>query len=68
MRKQNGSITLYVLVACLFFGLVLTGVYISQLNKIQTQEEEVTQIEENYKQQLERSDEIYNELINREQN
>ena len=68
MRKQNGSITLYVLVACLFFGLVLTGVYISQLNKLQTQEEEVTQIEENYKQQLERSDEIYNELINREQN
>lgn len=65
MRKQNGSITLYVLVACLFFGLILTGVYISQLNKIQTQEEEVTQIEENYKQQLERSDEIYNELINR---
>lgn len=65
MRKQNGSITLYVLVACLFFGLVLTGVYISQLNKLQTQEEEVTQIEENYKQQLERSDEIYNELINR---
>ena len=68
MRKQNGSITLYVLVACLFFGLIPTGVYISQLNKIQTQEEEVTQIEENYKQQLERSDEIYNELINREQN
>ena len=68
MRKQNGSITLYVLVACLFFGLILTGVYISQLNKLQTQEEEVTQIEENYKQQLERSDEIYNELINREQN
>ena len=64
MRKQNGSITLYVLVACLFFGLVLTGVYISQLNKLQTQEEEVTQIEENYKQQLEKSDEIYNELIN----
>ena len=64
MRKQNGSITLYVLVACLFFGLILTGVYISQLNKLQTQEEEVTQIEENYKQQLERSDEIYNELIN----
>ena len=65
MRKQNGSITLYVLVACLFFGLILTGVYISQLNKLQTQEEEVTQIEENYKQQLEKSDEIYNELINR---
>ena len=65
MRKQNGSITLYVLVACLFFGLILTGVYISQLNKLQTQEEEVTQIEENYKQQLERSDEIYNELINK---
>lgn len=65
MRKQNGSITLYVLVACLFFGLILTGVHISQLNKLQTQEEEVTQIEENYKQQLERSDEIYNELINR---
>ena len=65
MRKQNGSITLYVLVACLFFGLILTGVYISQLNKLQTQEEEVTQIEENYKQQLERSDEIYNKLINR---
>ena len=65
MRKQNGSITLYVLVACLFFGLILTGVYISQLNKLQTQEEEVTQIEENYKQQLERSDEIYNELITR---
>ena len=37
MKQEKGSITLFVLVACLFFVLMLVGAYTFTLNKIQTQ-------------------------------
>ena len=61
-KNERGAITLFVLIACLFFALVLTGVYVATLNKMQTQEQQVDQIQENYARQLENIDEIYNEL------
>ena len=61
-KNERGAITLFVLIACLFFALVLTGVYVATLNKMQTQEQRVDQIQENYARQLENIDEIYNEL------
>ena len=61
-KNEKGAITLFVLLACLFFVFILTGVYISNTNKLQMQEEEVRQIQENYAKELERVDEIYEEM------
>lgn len=64
MKKEKGAITLFVLVACLFFVFVLGGVYIFTLNKIQTQEQNLKQIQENYARDITRIDEIYQEMTN----
>ena len=61
-KNENGAITLFVLLTCLFFVFILTGVYISNLNRLQVQEQEVTQIQENYAKDLSRVDEIYENL------
>ncbi len=61
-KKEKGAITLFVLLACLFFVFILTGVYLSLLNRAQVQEQEVQQIHDNYAKDLDRVDEIYEEL------
>lgn len=61
-ESQRGAITLYILIVCLFFTFVLVSIYIRNVNRMQSQEEEVRQIERNYKQQLEYADEIFEEL------
>ena len=61
--NENGAITLFVLLACLFFTFVLVGVYISNLNKIQTQDQQIKQIQENYSKDNNRIEEIYDEYI-----
>ena len=65
MNKKNnerGAITLYVLLACLFFVFTLSGVYISNLNKMQAQEQQLKQIQANYAKDVDRIDEINEEL------
>ena len=62
MRKEKGAITLFVLLTCLFFAFILTGVYLSLMNRLQVQEQEVQQIHDNYAKNLDRVDEIYEEL------
>lgn len=62
MKQEKGAITLFVLIACLFFVLVLAGVYLFTLNKIQTQEQNLKQIQENYSREVTRVDEIYEEM------
>ena len=47
-KEENGAITLFVLMACLFFVFILSGVYISNLNKMQMQEQQLEQIKDNY--------------------
>lgn len=61
-KNQRGAITLYILIVCLFFTFVLVSIYIRNVNRMQSQEEEVRQIERNYKQQLEYADEIFEEI------
>lgn len=65
-RGEKGAITLYVLLACLFFLFVLGGVYISNLNKLQVQEQQIKQIQENYANELSNKDEIFEELSGQE--
>ena len=64
MKKEKGAITLFVLVACLFFVFVLAGAYLFTLNKLQSQEQDLKQIQENYARDITRIDEIYQEMTN----
>ena len=48
-KSEKGSISLYVLIACTFFVTILAAQYIRILGKSQAIEEEVAQIQENYK-------------------
>lgn len=61
-KNEKGAITLFVLLACLFFVFILTGAYLSNLNRLQVQEQEVKQIQENYTRDIDRVDEIYENL------
>ncbi len=61
-KQERGAITLFVLLACLFFVFILTGTYLSNLNRLQVQEQEVKQIQENYAKDIERVDEIYQNM------
>ena len=63
IQQENGSITLFVLVSCLFFAFILTGTYLFTLNKLQSQEQNLKQIQENYSRNINRKDEIYQELM-----
>ena len=51
--KENGSISLYVLIACTFFVTILVAQYNSSLNKARAIEEEVAQIQSNYEKSKE---------------
>lgn len=64
MKQEKGAITLFVLVACLFFVFVLAGAYLFTLNKLQSQEQDLKQIQENYARDITRIDEIYQEMTN----
>ncbi len=52
-NKERGAITLYVLLVCLFFTFVLSGIYILNLNKTKAQENYIKQIQENYSKEIE---------------
>ena len=52
-KGEKGAITLFILLACLFLIFILSGIYISNVNKMQTQEQEVKQIQENYAKEVE---------------
>ena len=47
-RNDHGSISLYVLIACTFFIVILMSKYVSFVNKSKAIEEEIKQIQENY--------------------
>ena len=61
-RNEKGAITLFVLLACLFFVFILTGVYLLNLNRLQVQEQDVKQIQENYEKEINDVEEIYKKL------
>ena len=61
-NSEKGAITLYVLLACLFFVFTLTGLYISNMNRLKSQEKSIKQIQENYQRELNRIDSVYEEM------
>ena len=61
-KSEKGAISLFVLLACLFFTFVLSSIYISNLQALQMQEENIKQIQENYAKELDSIDEIYEKM------
>ena len=61
-KRDKGAITLFVLLACLFFTFMLTGIYFLNVNRMQVQEQEVQQIKDNYAREIALVDEIYERL------
>lgn len=61
LKKENGSITLFVLVSMLFFIIVLMGIFVNTNNKIQKQEKEIQQIQRSY--QKEDINSLYENII-----
>ena len=63
-KNQNGSITLFVLIACMFFLIVLMGIYIFNQNKIQSQANQIAKLQDTYKVSLSEMDEQYSNVSN----
>lgn len=63
-KNQKGSITLFVLVAILFFLIVVLSVYTSNQNKKITQLGQVDKIIKDYEKDVENIDQIYEDEIN----
>lgn len=69
MKKfEKGSITLFVLIAIIFFIIIASGVYISIRNKNISQDSDTQKIEEQYNKDVQNIDNIYEEELKRENN
>lgn len=50
IKKEQGSVTLFVLVSMIFFMFVLVGMYVNTSNKVAKQEREVNKMQQSYEQ------------------
>lgn len=63
IKRQNGSITLFVLLAILFFLIVCVSIYYNGNNRRTAQIKEIEQIENSYSYSEEKIEEIYNKAL-----
>ena len=61
--KETGAITLFVLLAMLFFLIVIFSMFMSSSNKYLSQTSEIDKIKEEYEQSINNIDQIYNETL-----
>lgn len=62
LKQENGSATLFVLLAMLFFVMYLVGMYIYSSNAEATQLEEIQVIKGTYEQGINEIDRVYEML------
>lgn len=64
MKKENGSVTLFVLIALLFFLIIAIAIFTNLQHKLQIQNQEIEQIQKNYQQSNydEYLDNVYDDL------
>ena len=62
LKKQNGSITLFVLIALLFFLILAFSAYVASTSKLQAQEKQYSKIKSNYENSY-TDDDIKNEYL-----
>ena len=60
-KSQKGSVTLFVLIAVLFFSIILFGMYNSNMNKLQTQDRDIVRIKQSYEVD---ANEVYEQAVN----
>jgi len=63
-KGEQGSITLFVLVTCIFIVIVLVTFMINVENKKQAQKKEIEQITRSYERNEQEMDEIYSKIVN----
>lgn len=63
-QKERGSVTLFVLVTCIFIVIILVTVMVNVENKKQAQKKEIEQITRSYEQNEQRMDEVYSRIVN----
>ena len=61
--KETGAITLFVLLAMLFFLIVIFSMFMSSSNKYLSQTSEIDKIKEEYEQSVNNIHQIYNETL-----
>lgn len=62
-KKERGSVTLFVLVTCIFMVMILTTVMVNIENKKQAQKKEIEQITKSYEQNEQKMEEIYSKMV-----
>lgn len=63
LKNENGSITLFVLLAILFFLIVIFSIFMVSGNKKQAQTSEIDKIKKEYEQSIDNIDQIYDETL-----
>lgn len=64
LNTENASITLFVLLAILFFMIVIFSLFVSSSNKEQSQISEIDKIKQEYEQSIDNIDQIYQNTLN----
>ena len=67
LKNEKGAITLFVLIAILFFLIVVISLFTNNQNKKIAQTQEVQAIKENYEREVDNIDEIYQDQLNKGQ-
>ena len=66
MKKEKGSVTLFVLISCMFMIIILLVVNIGVMNKNRSQEKELEEISKQYNQNETDLDNTYDETVDNE--
>lgn len=62
-KGERGSVTLFVVVICMFVTIMLSAYMINMQNKKQAQEKEIDRITQSYNQNEQQMEEIYNRAL-----
>ena len=65
LKNEKGSITLFVLLAILFFLIVIFSVFMVSSNKKQAQTSEIDKIKQEYEKAVDNIDQIYDETLSK---
>ena len=65
--NEKGSVTVFIIIAILLFVFALFSIFFVQENKKQTNDNSVDKIEEQYNQDINNINEIYEEQLNQTQ-
>ena len=64
MKSENGSITLFVLISCMFLTIVVIGIYSRTSQKLRQQERDISKIQQSYSNV--NSEDLYQEALERQ--